>query len=442
MTIRKASDNSIVGAVETLNFTGQKTGSRSLPSGAYTVTVNATDNSNVTKMLYFEEILYVYANLTSSFTQTFTDANFSNTKWLVTVDQNYTGKPANTTQVVAHGGSYTAPAAPTRTGYTFSKWTTAANGTGTSCAAGGTVTVIDNITLYAQWTIDCFMINNEADLRKVGTGTDGWTASSNYMLNADITLTSNWTPIGSFTGSLDGAGHTIKNMTIPSGTTVGMFTELGSGGVVKNLRLENVQMTSSGDIGAIAANLRGTIENCSASGSITSTGSSSSAGGLTGYTYGVSMVKNSYFNGTVSGSHAGGIAGFIDGPVQNCYAAGTVTGTGASYGYSGGIVGRTQSGSIKYCVALSNLIAPAGKTPKRIVANGPAPTNSHARSDLTIQIGTAAPITRTSTNENSADGADVTPATLSTQAFWETIPGWDFTTVWQMSGGVPVLQAP
>ena len=39
-----------------------------------------------------------------------------------------------------------------KTGYTFSGWNTADNGSGSSYAPGATFTISDNITLYAQWT--------------------------------------------------------------------------------------------------------------------------------------------------------------------------------------------------------------------------------------------------------------------------------------------------
>lgn len=42
-------------------------------------------------------------------------------------------------------------AVPTRTGYTFKGWRTAANGGGTSVAAGSTQKLSSNLTLYAQW---------------------------------------------------------------------------------------------------------------------------------------------------------------------------------------------------------------------------------------------------------------------------------------------------
>ena len=45
-------------------------------------------------------------------------------------------------------------AVPTRTGYTFAGWNTAADGSGTSYAAGATYTADADVTLYAQWTVN------------------------------------------------------------------------------------------------------------------------------------------------------------------------------------------------------------------------------------------------------------------------------------------------
>ncbi len=45
-------------------------------------------------------------------------------------------------------------AVPTRAGYTFNGWNTAADGTGTAYAKGATYSANESITLYAQWTLD------------------------------------------------------------------------------------------------------------------------------------------------------------------------------------------------------------------------------------------------------------------------------------------------
>ena len=53
-----------------------------------------------------------------------------------------------------------------RTGYTFTGWNTAANGSGTAYAADATFTIYNNVTLYAQWTPITYIVrfhNNHDD---------------------------------------------------------------------------------------------------------------------------------------------------------------------------------------------------------------------------------------------------------------------------------------
>lgn len=52
---------------------------------------------------------------------------------------------------------------PTRTGYTFKNWNTAANGTGTSYNAGGSYTANSGVTLYAQWTAITYTVSYNAN---------------------------------------------------------------------------------------------------------------------------------------------------------------------------------------------------------------------------------------------------------------------------------------
>lgn len=73
---------------------------------------------------------------------------------LITYDANG-GSGAPATQTKTYGSALTLQTStPTRAGYTFSKWNTARDGTGTSYNAGGTVAAGMNTatTLYAQWT--------------------------------------------------------------------------------------------------------------------------------------------------------------------------------------------------------------------------------------------------------------------------------------------------
>lgn len=90
------------------------------------------------------------SNVTSNITLT--------AKWIARYTVSYNGNGHNTgtapaTVTVDSGGSTTAAANPfTKTGSTFTGWNTAANGSGTSYAAGATISnITSNITLYAQW---------------------------------------------------------------------------------------------------------------------------------------------------------------------------------------------------------------------------------------------------------------------------------------------------
>ena len=89
-------------------------------------------------------------------------------------------------------------------------------------------------------------------------GLKAWAAAvqSNSSLNCtladDITLPeasesgSNWTTVGNFAGTFDGAGHTITGLT----STGGLIGEIGSGGKVQNLTLEEVDIKEGGMVGA------------------------------------------------------------------------------------------------------------------------------------------------------------------------------------------------
>ena len=97
-----------------------------------------------------------------------------------------------------------------------------------------------------------------------------------------------WTPIGkddnkAYTGTFDGNGKTITGLTVTgSYKYAGLFGDIDENGTVKNVVLEDVQITSdnsSGSVGGVAGDSWGTIENCSVSGSVSGT---TFAGGVVG----------------------------------------------------------------------------------------------------------------------------------------------------------------
>lgn len=75
---------------------------------------------------------------------------------------------------------------PTKTGYTFSKWNTKANGTGTNYNPGDSITVTSagTTTLYAIWTINTWQVKYDAN------GGTGAPAAQTKTYGVDLTLSS------------------------------------------------------------------------------------------------------------------------------------------------------------------------------------------------------------------------------------------------------------
>ncbi|MCL2639118.1 MAG: MBG domain-containing protein, partial [Oscillospiraceae bacterium] len=94
---------------------------------------------------------------------------------------------------------------------------------------------------------------NIAQFNTFARGLDG--RGRHYILTENVTLSGTWTPIGSFGGGFDGDGYTISNLTINAITLdQGMFSSIAVGGVVKNLGLVNVNITSTTNwVGGVAA---------------------------------------------------------------------------------------------------------------------------------------------------------------------------------------------
>ena len=228
-----------------------------------------------------------------------------------------------------------------------------------------------------------YTVTSADGLMNVAELVNGGKTDINITLDTDIDLTGKeWTPIGTgysnkYTGTFDGGGHTIKGLTVTTyDQFVGLFGSIGNAGTVKNVMMEDVQITSnrsSGFAGGVAGYSDGTIENCSVSGSVSGTvyvggvvgaqwegsitGCSSSAtvkgmvhvGGVVGQTNGSATLTACYATGNVTleidprkNIAGGSLVGFNGGNgVRACYATGNVTSTGSSTGnvHIGGFLG-------------------------------------------------------------------------------------------------------
>ena len=150
-----------------------------------------------------------------------------------------------------------------------------------------------------------------------------------------------WTAIrlndgGLYTGVIEGNGHTI------TGLTDCLLHQ--NNGTVRNLTFIEPNISSSFYAGAVTSNNDGTIENCHVvGGSIESTWYQS--GGIAGVHGGRRVIACSSTATVTSNKNAGGIVGYIQGPVLACYATGSVSGSNNS----GAIVGENDNGTITAC---------------------------------------------------------------------------------------------
>lgn len=204
-------------------------------------------------------------------------------------------------------------------------------------------------------------------------------------LGADIAFdgitVNNFTPIGVddyenyaiFDGTFDGAGHTISGIVLKNTAAInsyGLFSVIGSNGVIENLTVENMYFHTEhlvsgieeecvwvNSFGGIAGVNKGKIYNCTVSNSEFYGVAVDSFGGIAGVNDGVinacRNVNTSLTNKgviTFSGNAEGGIAGknYISAKVLNCINTGNITGSQV-YGMAGGICGWARGTSIINC---------------------------------------------------------------------------------------------
>ena len=198
------------------------------------------------------------------------------------------------------------------------------------------------------------VVNNINQMQWINTALNGkYELGNNIDAGVTKTDTAKWgtagfNPIGDntnqFNGTFDGLGFTISNLYInrTSQDNVGLFGYINSGSTIKNIGLNNVDITGKYYVGGLAGRNYSTITNSYASGTVSGKGS---VGGLAGNTR---TISNSYASGTVSGEDSvGGLAGVNEkeGTISNSYATGNVNGTGTGTGnYVGGLVGNNFGG--------------------------------------------------------------------------------------------------
>ena len=216
-----------------------------------------------------------------------------------------------------------------------------------------------------------YTVYNADGLLNVAELVNGGKTDINITLDKNIDLTGKgWTPIGtsfdnSYTGTFDGGGHTITGLTVTTNDQfVGLFGYLNRAGMVKNVVMEGIQITSNhmfGCTGGVVGYSWGIIENCSVSGSVSGT---DCVGGVVGSQKAGSIIGCSS-SATVKGTHyVGGVAGEKWGSMTACYATGNVTLEIASQknNFGGGVVGLNGGSRVLACYATGNVTSTGSST--------------------------------------------------------------------------------
>lgn len=196
---------------------------------------------------------------------------------------------------------------------------------------------------------------------------EGWTLTLADNINLDGIA---WTPIGqsnAFSGTFDGKGHTIEDMSA------------------------NVTSGYAGLFG----NLTGTVKNVQVTGSVTASGNVRAAGGIVGYSAG-GTVQNCLSKVNISAPQVncpvGGVVGessnkpndnTASSTVNLCWNEGTVTGGSDS---TGGIVGKNSKGTVTNC---ANFGAVKGSSTAGGIVGRGAVANSYNLGDVTGTEGRA-----------------------------------------------------
>ena len=196
----------------------------------------------------------------------------------------------------------------------------------------------------------------------------------NVTLTKDLNMGAYpWVPLASkaysststdvpFTGTFDGQGHVIANIDLQwlgaqTGTDLGLFGNVGTGGTVKNVTLKDASITTAdmtstngaAALGSIAGRTSGgTVMNCTASATLTTANTDAVLGGLVGQiTSGT--VHSSYALPELTGYQMGGLAGSNSGNLYNSFANPQFTYSGAANAYFVGGIVAENAGTVANC---------------------------------------------------------------------------------------------
>lgn len=251
-------------------------------------------------------------------------------------------------------------------------------------------------TKPAQDESGVYLIDTAAKLAWFADAVNNGQTAISAKLTANINLNGKaWTAFGKydyklegksgFAGTLDGDRHIVSGLK----STEGLVSCLSSAGTVKNLTVIGT-VSGSSHVGGIAATSYGAVENCLFDGTVTTSSSSASAGGIVGRASKGNRIVNCVNTGDIKNTctsysstlNIGGIVGYTYGTVENCYSTGNVsarTDRGTNKGI-GGIAGQVYASAVlRNCYVTGTVTGPeAGISPVvNLVASGATVENCY-----------------------------------------------------------------
>ncbi|HEX3078253.1 MAG TPA: cadherin-like domain-containing protein, partial [Lachnospiraceae bacterium] len=192
---------------------------------------------------------------------------------------------------------------------------------------GNTAYAVTAFTNGTGTVADPYIVSTPEQLNEVRYHLD-----KHFKQDRDIDLSdyTNWEPIGAlhneFTGSYDGNGHIITDLSIDRNNqeAVGLFGYVkGTNGGIRNLGIENANVIGLNYVGILVGQYYGTggIEKC----------------------YSIGNVEGNDFIGNLVGMNATSIF--------NCYSYGTVIG----HDYIGGLTGQNFGGILSNCYSVASV---------------------------------------------------------------------------------------
>ena len=333
---------------------------------------------------------------------------------------------------------------------TVLKFLTTGNSTVTLSTTGDSFCNGATITLDITVTDINYALTTPEDLMNMS-----YNLAGDFTLENDIDMSGyDWKPVGEFTGTFDGKGHFIKNISFDNADQgeVAIFSTTRNA-QIRNLGVMNANFVGNANVAAIVGRAYGgVIENCAVLGSYIEGRDhvASIAGDVNKNDADEgAIVRNCLSDSRISSRsyQAGGMVGtIVTGTVEKCLFSGTVD----CAGNATGMVSLIDDDALPSYIR-NNMIAPSHLygTVSRVVATAGRTANLENNYALESSFcGSSAANAGPMENENDATsihGANVADADARTQNFYENTLGWDFQNIWKFIEGTegkmyPVLK--